>query len=128
MILKIFMAGAAALVLTACQGGVSVDTNLNPSNFTDYFKASTVDVVEYEDLGARPYAVIAPVHGLSCQKDEDDFPANEADARTAMKRTAADKGANALVINKCVRAKETGVCYLSVTCYGDALYVKPDSE
>lgn len=114
---------AAALAAGGCTG-VSVHTNLNPSNFTDYFKASGVDVVTYEELDGSNYMLIGGVHGLSCQEDEDDFPANEADARTELKRNAVDMGANALVINKCIRAAETGACSLSVTCYGDALYVK----
>lgn len=127
MLKHLIIAAVSALCLSACSG-VSVQTNLNPGNFTDYFKASTVDVVEEGDLEGKTYAVIGPVHGLSCQTDADDFPANETDARTALLRKAADKGANAVQIHKCVKAKDTGVCSLSVTCYGDALYVKDDKQ
>lgn len=127
MLKQLMVAAAAALCLSACSG-VSVQTNLNPGNFTDYFKASTVDVVQEDELEGKTYAVIGPVHGLSCQTDADDFPANETDARTALLRKAADKGANAVTIHKCVQAKDTGVCALSVTCYGDALYVKDEPK
>ncbi len=114
---------AAALAAGGCSG-VSVRTNLNPGNFTDYFKASGVDVVTYEELEGSNYVRLGTARGLSCQEDADSFPANEADARTELKRHAVDMGANALVINQCIRAAETGACSLSVTCYGDALYVK----
>ncbi len=121
--LKLIYALPAAALLAACSG-VSVQTNLNPSNFTEYFKPSTVEVVTFADLEDQIYQVIAPVHGLSCQRDADDFPANETDARVDLLRRAADKGANAVVINKCLTARDTGACSISVTCYGDAVYVK----
>ena len=125
MIKSLILSITTACALSACSG-VSVDTNLNPGNFTEYFNPSAVTVTTYSDLQDKVYQVISPVHGLSCQQDADDFPANEADARTALKRAAADKGANALIINKCVTARETGACLLSVTCYGDAVYVREE--
>ncbi len=111
-----------ACLLTACSS-VSFDSNLNPHNFSEYFKPSQVETVTYAELADKTYSVLGAVHALSCQQNADDFPANAADARTELKRKAADMGANALVIHQCVRAEDTGACTLSVTCYGDAIYV-----
>ncbi len=122
MKISIWWSALPAVILSACSS-VSVDSNLNPRNFSEYFKASTVETVSYADLAKQTYALLGRTHGLSCQRDSDDFPANESDARTDLKRKAADMGANALVIHKCVRAQDTGACALSVTCYGDAIYV-----
>lgn len=114
---------AGLMALTACSG-VSVHTNLDPENFTEYYKPSTVEVTTYEELGNTPYVHLGTLSGLSCQVKSDDFPANASDARTDLRRKAADAGANALVPGKCVTAKDTGACSISVTCYGDALLVE----
>lgn len=108
--------------LCACES-VAFNTNLDPDNFKDYYKASAVEDSTYEGLTGKNYKSLGLVRGLSCQIDDRDFPANEADARTDARRKAADMGANAVVFGKCVKINKTPSCQVSVTCYADALLV-----
>lgn len=111
------------LVVSGCES-VSFSTNLDPQNFKDYYKPSMVELLSREDLNDHVYKSLGAVHGLSCQENDLQMPANEADARTDLKIKAADMGANALVVDKCVRVEhEDGVCKVSVTCYGQALVI-----
>ena len=112
---------AAALALTACSS-LSFHTNLDPGNFTEYYKPSRVEVLQGEaELDRRPYVSLGQVAGLACQAGERDYIATEADARTDARRKAADLGANAILFTRCVRINDTPACRVSVTCYGDAL-------
>ncbi len=121
--MKFLFLSLAALGLTACQG-VSFHSNLDPQNFVDYYKPSSVEVIEQEsELDRRPYVSLAQVKGMACQVNEHDYIATEADARTKAKIEAANLGANAIKFGKCVHLKNTPACLVSVTCYGDALSV-----
>lgn len=114
---------APAALLCACES-VSFSSNIDPRNFANYYKPSMVQVVTYESLGTTPYRVIGEVKGMSLQERDVDLPANEADARTDLKKKAVDMGANALVIHKCITIKDSETVALSsVTCYGDALVI-----
>ena len=73
--MKYFVA-LSALLLASCSS-FEFKTNLDPSNFTEYFKPSSVDEVTEEDLVTKPYRTVKTVEGLSCQEDEKDAVATE---------------------------------------------------
>lgn len=112
----------AALMLNACQE-VSFDSNLNPQNFVEYAKPSRVEVYTNESILEHKYRSLGLVTGLACQEDPDDFIARESEARTDARIQAADMGANGIIFNKCIRLEKTQACYVSVTCYAEALQV-----
>ena len=119
---KIISCAMLAMSLCACES-VAVNTNLDPQNFKDYYKASAVTDNTYEELSGKSYKSLGFVRGISCQLNPNDFPANEADARTQARRNAADLGANSVVFGKCVKIQKSPSCEVSVTCYADALMV-----
>ena len=118
---------AAAAALCACES-VSFSINIDPANIAAYYRPSLVEVVTYEELGERPYLVVGQVRGLSLQERELDLPANEADARTELRKNAVRAGGNALVIHKCISVSGSpgGAVRSSVTCYGDALVIEDE--
>lgn len=121
-----YLALLTALMLCSCSN-FEVKTNLDPSNFTEYFKPSKVTEVTEEQLERMPNRSLGIVSGLSCQIKDGDAIANEADARTEARLKAVDKGANAIKFGKCVRLENTPACKVSVTCYADALVVDEKS-
>ena len=109
---------ASVLVLTSCSN-FEFKTNVDPSNFKEYFKPSYAS----EDLEKVPNRSLGLVEGVSCQIKDTDAIATETDARTKARIKAADLGANAIKFGKCVRLTNTPACLVSVTCYADALVV-----
>ncbi len=116
-------AALLALFIAGCSG-YSFHTNLDPSNFKDYYKPSGARVVESSDLEGIAYKVKGEVTGLSCQAKEHEPVATAAEARTAARIKAVDMGANAVRFSKCVRLENTPACLVSYTCYGDALIIQ----
>lgn len=119
---KIITLALTTLVFSGCSS-FSVSTNLDPSNVTNYFKPSAIDVLTQDEIAMYNAKSIGAIAGLSCQIDKRDFIANESDARTDAKLKAADNGANALVFSKCVVLDNTPACLKSVTCYGEAYII-----
>ena len=120
-----FLLICAALLLNACSG-YSFHTNLDPSNFKEYYKPSGVTVVDDEDLANKPYKNKGLVTGLSCQARTSDPVATVAEARTEAKIKAVDLNANAIRFKKCVRLENTPACVVSWSCYADALIINED--
>ena len=119
---KIITIALTTLVVCACSS-FKVSTNLDPSNVTNYFKPSAVDVLDQDEITMYNAKAVGAITGLSCQIDKRDFIANESDARTDAKLKALDMGANAVVFNKCVVLENTPACLKSVTCYGEAYII-----
>ncbi|MGN0901958.1 MAG: Rcs stress response system protein RcsF [Succinivibrio sp.] len=114
------------LLFALCAAGCSnfeFKTNIDPSNFKEYFKPSAVEEVTDEELATKPSRSLGVVSGLSCQEDENKPVATEADARTKARLAAVDKGANAVRFGKCVHLENTKSCRVSITCFADALVV-----
>jgi|SRR5574344_261101 RcsF protein len=112
----------AALVLSSCSS-FEFKTNLDPSNFKEYYKPSGVTEVSEEDLENTPNRSLGVVSGLSCQLKDSDAVATEVKARTEARIKAVDLGANAIKFGKCVHLSNTPACKVSVTCYADALVI-----
>lgn len=119
---KIWGICALSLMVCGCEH-FTFETNLSPKRFTDYYKPSTVEEVTEEQLTKLRHKDLGTVEGLACQVKENDYIATEADARTAAKRKAADKGANAISFGHCTRLVDTPACRVSVTCYAEAFIV-----
>jgi RcsF protein len=117
-----YMFVLAALFLSACSN-YEFKSNLNPSNFKEYFKPSGVTEYSEEELAGMPNRSLGVVSGLSCQINESDDVATEVKARTDARLKAVDLGANAIKFGKCVTLTNTPACKVSVTCYADALVV-----
>lgn len=124
--ISLIIAISATLGLSSC-GSYTFKTNLDPQNFVDYYKISTVKIVDNAYLEDKPYIVLANIKGLSCQMQKRDMIANETDARIALRQEALKYSqANAVLLGKCIRIKhdETdATCLESVTCYGQALRI-----
>ena len=118
-------AALLAVLLGGCQD-VAFETNLDPDNFTEYFKPSSVEVYTNESILQHRFKSLGLVTGLACQETEDDFIARESEARTDAKLKAADLGANGIVFGKCIRLEKTAACVVSVACYGKAFQVAQD--
>lgn len=116
---------AVGTLIVGCQD-VAFETNLDPDNFTEYFKPSSVEIYTNETILEHHYESLGLVTGLACQETEDDFIARESDARTDARIKAADLGANGIVYGKCIRLEKTAACAVSVTCYGEAFKVAQD--
>ena len=117
-----YMFVLAALFLSACSN-YEFKSNLNPSNFKEYFKPSGVTEYSEEELAGVPNRSLGVVSGLSCQIKDSDDVATEVKARTDARLKAVDLGANAIEFGKCVTLTNTPACKVSVTCYADALVV-----
>ncbi|MCI6797033.1 MAG: exopolysaccharide synthesis regulator RcsF [Succinatimonas sp.] len=113
----------AALVLSGCSG-YAFHTNLDPSNFKEYYKPSGVTEVTDEDLEGKPYKSKGMVTGLSCQVKEGEHVATASEARTQAKIKAVDLNANAIRFKQCVRLENTPACIVSYSCYADALIIE----
>lgn len=114
--------GAGVLLLASCSN-FEFKTNVDPSNFKEYFKPSYATEVTEDELEKVPNRSLGLVEGVSCQIKDTDAIATEADARTKARIKAYDLGANAIKFGKCVRLENTPACLVSVTCYADALVV-----
>ncbi len=108
------------LLVVGC-GNFEFKSNLHPDNFREYYKPSMVTEMTASEIEKYDYHSFGSVEGLSCQVSEDDAPATETTARTAARLKAVDLGADAIVFGKCVKLKNTPACYVSVTCYADAI-------
>lgn len=105
--------------LSACNNTTQVETNLDKENFSEYFKAGSVNVYHSEADFKSDYKFIGLVEGDSCKEQENGQPANEVDARTLARQRAADLGANAVVFTSCI-AIEDQQCLEALVCYGKA--------
>jgi uncharacterized protein YbjQ (UPF0145 family) len=88
-------------------------------------RARTAAVQIYSGATARPYEVIGPVTGLSCNRNK--FQAqdvSDAEALQGIKINAAQMGADAVINTVCQKNSDTdwrNNCWASVKCIGDAV-------
>lgn len=111
------------LGLSAGCSNYSFHSNLDKKNFTEYFKPSSVRLVEKSDLDDLNYLILGTVEGNSCQEDANQAPPSMGEARTSARERAADMSGNALLISKCIELGKTPGCVASVTCYGQAIKI-----
>ncbi|AQS37260.1 hypothetical protein Sps_02101 [Shewanella psychrophila] len=120
--MKTLLISALVILLSACAGEYKFNSNLNGEVIDDYFKASDVPVYDNTTAPNLPYEIIGLVEGETCQEQANDAPATISEARTAARRAAADKGANGLVIKKCLVFEEYDQgCFSRAICVGQAI-------
>jgi len=111
------------LILIAGCSDYQLHSNVDNENFETYFKPSKVTVYDKQQLLDLEYTVLGAVEGSSCQIDEIDVPASEAEARTEARINAADMNANGVVFQSCINFERDESCVSNVICYGRALDV-----
>ncbi len=120
--MKTLLIAPLVLLLSACAGDYKFNTNLDGEAIDEYFKVSDVAVFEGNTHPSVPYAIIGLVEGETCQESANDAPASISEARTLARRAAADKGANAILIKKCMVFEEQGQgCFSRAVCIGQAI-------
>ncbi|ABV36052.1 lipoprotein, putative [Shewanella sediminis HAW-EB3] len=120
--MKTLLIAPLVLLLSACAGDYKFNTNLDGEAIDDYFKASDVAVFEGNTHPSVPYEIIGLVEGETCQESVNDAPASISEARTLARRAAADKGANAILIKKCMVFEEKSqACISRAICVGQAI-------
>lgn len=102
----------------------NVHTNLDKENFTEYFKPSSVEIMEKNQLTDLNTVMLGTVEGESCQADDTQPQPNKTDAVTAMRRKVADMGGNTLVLGKCAEMPATTNCKASLVCFGQGYKVQ----
>ncbi|MEI6858370.1 MAG: Rcs stress response system protein RcsF [Shewanella sp.] len=120
--MKTLLISALVLLLSACAGEYKFNSNLSGEAIDDYFKASDVTVYDNASIPNIPYEVIGLVEAETCQQQANDAPAAISQARTKARRSTADKGANGLIIKKCILIEEqTKACFSRAICVGQAI-------
>ncbi|GLS82697.1 Rcs stress response system protein RcsF [Paraferrimonas haliotis] len=116
----------ALLSLSGC-AGYTFNTNLDADNFKEYYKAGEVQVYKDDSEAPKNHVVLGLVEGTSCQDNDDLPPSNEADARTDMRRAAADLNANGVISHTCIQ-QSSNSCLTETICYGQAIYSEYDDS
>lgn len=117
--MKLITAIAVLLTLTSCAPITSFQTNVDPQNFKNYFGSRNMPVFKSESEFLSNYQLISVVEGASCQAKPHDATPNLATARTNAKKSAYQKGANAIIFTGCTTIS-TNVCHQEIVCYGKA--------
>ena len=102
----------------------SFDSNLNPDNFSEFYKNVKLETYKNNELAKLDYVDLGTVEGLSCQIKEDDPVANESDARDDARKKAVNQDANGIIFSSCIALSNTPACTTSVSCYARIIYVK----
>ena len=120
--MKNFLLPFIAIGLVGCAGEYTFNSNLDNQLIVDYYKAGQVLLIEKNHTPPRPFDPIGVVDGESCQIGDNDAPASAANARTELRRHAADKGGNGVILNNCVTFPDSDSgCITRVLCLGQAI-------
>ncbi len=121
---KLLLIIATLLFLTSCSW-FSFSSNVDPKNFKEYYKSSLITQYSKKEATSLPsYEDLGLVEGLDCQVSEEYPTPKEAIAKKIMLENAADLGANAVILGKCVKIENTLTCISEYTCYGQAIKLK----
>jgi len=118
---RIFIIAFTVLISGCSQ--YQFNSNLDKSNFDNYFKPSHVKIYEKQALLDLTYTTLGAVEGSSCQQAENDRPADIKEARTFARINAADMGANGIVFQACINFEKDESCFSNIICYGHALNI-----
>ncbi|QIZ77373.1 Rcs stress response system protein RcsF [Ferrimonas lipolytica] len=111
----------ALLLLGGCSNTYDFSSNLDPEPIKDYFSTGSVAIYDAMPANAERLAFI---DGSSCQTDVSLPPASEVEARTELRHTAAQLGANGVVLSQCVALEELPGCVTNILCSGQAIKIK----
>ncbi|WP_028117309.1 Rcs stress response system protein RcsF [Ferrimonas senticii] len=117
MRVRLFSASMLLTALLGCSNNYSFNSNLDGQRIDQYFAVGQVQVTDAAPAHAQSLGF---VDGLSCQSGNQQPVANEADARTALRKAAATLGANTVVIRQCVALAELPGCLSAIQCSAEA--------
>jgi RcsF protein len=124
--IKILLTSICILGLTACSMGYSVSTNVDKSNFKQYFSPAKVRIYQNESQFNGRATLLGIVEGEDCQVKAHHRQPDKVEARTQARRKAYQMHANAIVFTGCAlieKDKASKQCLSSVVCYGKAYQV-----
>jgi RcsF protein len=127
----IFITTVLALTVNACSSNYSVSTNLDKSNFDDYFSHAQVRIVENESDFSSRYKLVGMIEGQSCQEKAHHAAPDEITARTDARRNAFQQQANAVIFTGCALIDDTNAekhCHATLVCYAKAYQVESSSD
>ncbi|WP_394128765.1 Rcs stress response system protein RcsF [Shewanella maritima] len=111
-----------SLLLSACAGEYSFNSNLNGEAINEYFKPGEVTLYDQNNQPAKGYTILGLVEGSDCQVEANDVPASAAQARTEARKKAAEMGANGIIIQQCLQNdKPDDTCVSQSFCIGKAI-------
>lgn len=120
--MKFIIVSFCFVLLVGCAGKYTFNSNLNKNEINEYFKVSTVQLIEKSHIPPRPFNPLGIVDGESCQIGLNDAPASAAMARTQLRKHAANKGANGVMLDNCINFDEPDSgCITRVYCVGQAI-------
>ena len=112
-------------VLNGCSH-FSTSTNLDRSNFNDYFSPSHVTIYKDEKDFTGAYKYLGLVEGEDCQVKAHHAKPDEIIARTNARKHADKLNANAVVFSGCAlinNDEPSEQCIATTVCYGKAYFV-----
>ena len=124
------------LFLISCNNNFTVSTNLDTSNFRDYFSPGQVTIYQSEEEITKRYKFIGAVEGEDCQLKEHHAAPNEINARTDARRQAFKQQANAIIFTGCATINVTTAnqqpqkkqCLSTLVCYGKSYQIDINAE
>ncbi|MGL1956237.1 MAG: Rcs stress response system protein RcsF [Colwellia sp.] len=119
MLKKNFLLCLCAFLITSCSNNYSFSTNLDKSNFTEYFAAGEVEIYTEESTLPKPFTFMGIVEGEDCQAKPHHASPQKSNARTAARKQAFHKEANGIIFTGCTEI-ETKQCTLLLICYAKA--------
>ncbi|UPW17127.1 hypothetical protein M0C34_12845 [Agarivorans sp. TSD2052] len=109
-----------SVLVSACSGNYSFNSNLDKENFDNYIPAADVSVYQSDQIDPLSAEYLGIVEGVSCQEKANHAPPQEVDARNSLREQAALLGANAVVIQQCYPIAEPVACLAMLSCFAKA--------
>lgn len=120
--MKVILLSISLLLLSACSSQYSFNSNINRDAITDYYKAANVTLYQQDQTPSAPFSNIAILEAQSCQINHNDPAASDIAARTKLREQAANKGANAIIVKRCMEINDpSSGCISQVICMGQAI-------
>lgn len=110
------------ILLTTSCANFTTSTNLDRSNFEEYFAPSKVKIYKSVEELPQQRQYIGVIEGEDCQISERDEKVDLIDARTNARRIANKLEANAIIFSQCVNVKNRSCADLLI-CYAHAYKV-----
>lgn len=108
-------------------GVINFSSNIDPSNFKEYYKSSLVKLYSKDELvNLEQYDDLGAVEGIDCQINSLFPMPKESVAKKNMLEQSYDLGANAVIFDKCVSISDTLNCEHEISCFGRALKLNDD--
>lgn len=141
ILIKHLLAISILYLVTACASQYQVKTNLDKSNFKDYFSPTAVTIYPDEQSMLKTkdskknqttkFQYLGAVEGDDCQEKTHHQAPDEINARTDARRKAYDLGANAIIFSGCALIEKNDAdkkCLATTVCYGRAYQLSADSN